>query len=55
MVQVLSILETLGAWMRDLVVRADQIRDWAMNAMPKVFWLPGMTYPTGRWSGCLPS
>lgn len=34
--------------MRDLIVRADQIREWAMTAMPKVFWLPGMTYPTGK-------
>lgn len=41
--------------MRDLIVRADQIRDWAMTAMPKVFWLPGMTYPTGQWSSYLPT
>lgn len=41
-------LKPLGAWMRDLIVRAEQIRDWAMVAMPKVFWLPGMTYPTGE-------
>lgn len=34
--------------MRDLVQRADQIRGWAMTVMPKVFWLPGMTYPTGE-------
>lgn len=34
--------------MRDLIVRAEQIRSWAMLEMPKVFWLPGMTYPTGK-------
>ncbi|CAN0104252.1 unnamed protein product [Sphacelaria rigidula] len=48
-------LKPLGSWMRDLIVRADQIRDWAMTAMPKVFWLPGMTYPTGQWSSYLPT
>ena len=41
-------LKPLGAWMRDLIQRADHIRDWAMDAMPKVFWLPCMTYPTGK-------
>lgn len=43
-------LKPLGSWMRDLITRADQIREWATNAMPKVFWLPGMTYPTGKGS-----
>lgn len=44
-------LKPLGAWMRDLILRAEHIRDWAMVAMPKVFWLPCMTYPTGDNQG----
>eukprot|EP00752_Nemacystus_decipiens_P009956 g8879.t1 len=40
-------LKPLGAWMRDLIQRAEHIRGWAMVAMPKVFWLPCMTYPSG--------
>ena len=34
--------------MRDLIQRAEHIRGWAMVAMPKVFWLPCMTYPSGE-------
>lgn len=41
-------LKPLGAWMRDLIQRAEHIRGWAMVAMPKVFWLPCMTYPSGE-------
>ncbi|CAM9828576.1 unnamed protein product [Chrysoparadoxa australica] len=37
----------LGSWMRDLVQRVQQVEQWAFTAMPKVFWLPGLTYPTG--------
>ncbi|CAM9527837.1 unnamed protein product, partial [Phaeothamnion confervicola] len=37
----------LGAWVADLGQRVDQIRRWGLTAMPAVFWLPGMTYPTG--------
>lgn len=37
----------LGSWMRDLLVRCDQLREWSEVCMPNVFWLPGFTYPTG--------
>jgi len=37
----------LGPWMRDLLERVDQMRDWVEKAIPKVFWLTGFTYPTG--------
>lgn len=37
----------LGSWMLDLVLRCAQLNDWAYNELPKHFWLPGFTYPTG--------
>lgn len=37
----------LGSWMRDLVQRCDQFTSWVVEGMPKVFWLPAFTYPTG--------
>jgi dynein heavy chain len=40
-------MKALGAWMRDLGYRCEQLTDWAEKAMPKVFWLSGFTYPTG--------
>mmetsp|Transcript_3653 Transcript_3653/g.6221 ORF Transcript_3653/g.6221 Transcript_3653/m.6221 type:complete len:1261 (+) Transcript_3653:2172-5954(+) len=40
-------IRPLGSWMRDLGTRCDQMTNWIDTAMPKVFWLPGFTYPTG--------
>jgi len=40
-------IKPLGSWMRDLSVRCQQFNDWVEYEMPKVFWLPGFTYPTG--------
>jgi len=40
-------MKPLGAWMRDLGTRCTQFTDWIESHMPKVFWLPGFTYPTG--------
>jgi dynein heavy chain, axonemal len=37
----------LGPWMRDLLMRVDQMKTWIDVALPKVFWLTGFTYPTG--------
>jgi dynein heavy chain len=37
----------LGSWMRDLTLRCQQFSDWAETELPKYFWLPGFTYPTG--------
>jgi len=37
----------LGPWMRDLLMRVDQMKSWIDVALPKVFWLTGFTYPTG--------
>jgi dynein heavy chain len=37
----------LGSWMRDLVLRCQQMRTWVETELPKVFWLSGFTYPTG--------
>jgi dynein heavy chain len=40
-------MKPLGAWMRDLRLRASQMIEWIGQSMPKVFWLSGFTYPTG--------
>ena len=40
-------LKPLGAWMRDLLERHAQMKTWAAEAMPKVFWMSGFTYPSG--------
>ena len=40
-------LKPLDAWMRELVVRVQQLADWAHSSPPAVFWLGGFTYPTG--------
>jgi dynein heavy chain len=40
-------LKLLAAWMKDLEARAGQVAEWARSGPPPVFWLPGMTYPTG--------
>ena len=37
----------LGSWMRDLILRCQQLSDWSELELPKYFWLPGFTYPTG--------
>jgi len=37
----------LGSWMRDLMQRCDQLSEWSESELPKQFWLPGFTYPTG--------
>jgi len=43
----------LGPWMRDLKMRCDQLHDWSENELPKQFWLPGFTYPTGLLTAVL--
>ena len=40
-------VKPLGSWMLDLVRRCSQLNDWAFSELPKQFWLPGFTYPTG--------
>lgn len=40
-------LKPLGPWSLDLVTRIDQLRRWAEDAIPKVFWLTGFTFPSG--------
>ena len=39
--------------MRELIQRADQMNKWALESMPKVFWLTGFTYPTGMLTALL--
>jgi hypothetical protein len=40
-------LKPLGAWVRDLLARVEQLARWAAGTYPKVYWLSGFTYPTG--------
>ena len=37
----------LGSWMPDLIVRIDFFSEWVEDSLPKCWWLPAMTYPTG--------
>jgi dynein heavy chain len=37
----------LGSWMLDLIKRCEQFADWSETDLPKQFWLPGFTYPSG--------
>ena len=37
----------LGSWIFDLGTRCALFKDWSENELPKQFWLPGFTYPTG--------
>ena len=40
-------LKTLSSWMRDLVCRVSSFHGWIDVGLPRCFWLPGFTYPTG--------
>merc|ERR1711998_711825 len=40
-------IKALAPWMRDLSERYDAFEAWIGDALPKVFWLPSFTYPTG--------
>lgn len=46
-------LKPLGPWTSDLMRRVDQIRSWAGEQMPVVFWLSGFTYPTSFFTALL--
>jgi dynein heavy chain len=37
----------LAFWIRDLGARVSQLRRWADDEPPKVFWLSGFTFPVG--------
>merc|ERR1719240_1579351 len=40
-------IKALAPWMRDLVERVEAFDAWINDALPRVFWLPSFTYPTG--------
>lgn len=40
-------LKPLGPWTRDLLMRIEQLAKWIADTYPRVYWLPGFTYPTG--------
>ncbi|KAF5831208.1 dynein-1-beta heavy chain, flagellar inner arm I1 complex [Dunaliella salina] len=41
-------LKPLGPWTRDLLTRIEQLAKWIQDTYPRVYWLPGFTYPTGK-------
>lgn len=41
-------MKPLASWSRDLVVRVEQLAQWALTAhAPMIFWMSGFTFPTG--------
>jgi len=40
-------LKPLGPWTHDLLARIEQLARWAEGGYPRVYWLGGLTYPTG--------
>ena len=40
-------IKALGPWTLDLQQRTGQLKTWADEGPPKVFWLSGFTFPTG--------
>lgn len=40
-------LKPLGAWTRDLARRVSELAKWVDDCLPRCFWLPMFTYPTG--------
>lgn len=40
-------VKPLGSWVRDLIVRIEQLSLWVEEGPPKVFWIAGFTFPTG--------
>lgn len=40
-------IKPLGTWMPDLTLRIDFFRAWVDDSLPKCWWLPALTYPTG--------
>ena len=46
-------LKPLSSWTRDLVARCTTFSSWINTALPKVFWIPAFTYPTGYLTALL--
>ena len=46
-------LKPLGAWVRDLISRCEQMAAWGTRELPRVFWLSGFTYPTSFFTALL--
>ena len=40
-------LKPLASWVRDLQSRIAQLRTWSNSTAPTIFWISGLTYPTG--------
>jgi dynein heavy chain len=40
-------LKNLGSWIPDLIERISFFKNWIDDKLPKVWWLPALTYPTG--------
>lgn len=40
-------MKTLKSWMYDLEKRVQQLWEWANKGQPNVFWISGLSFPTG--------
>lgn len=40
-------IKSLAFWMKDLVLRCEMFQNWCDLELPKQFWIPAFTYPTG--------
>jgi dynein heavy chain len=40
-------MKPLGSWITDLALRIEFFTSWIENGLPKCWWLPALTYPTG--------
>lgn len=46
-------LKPLSSWTRDLGARCSTFTNWINTALPKAFWIPAFTYPTGYLTALL--
>jgi len=46
-------MKPLSSWMPDLADRIEQLNVWGFQAVPKVLWLGGVTYPTSLLTALL--
>ncbi|XP_022823491.1 dynein heavy chain 1, axonemal-like [Spodoptera litura] len=46
-------LKPLAAWVKDLCLRVQFMKDWAAHGIPKVFWISGFYFPQAFLTGAL--
>lgn len=43
----------VAAWVKDLCLRVQFMKDWEVNGIPKVFWISGFYFPQAFLTGAL--